>query len=144
MLCSSYSCYESKSTETCAQGRELKHLKALSQAVLQQRSDIELFLLSSLEMVRLCKYRVQHVLLQMHAIPLIICDQKTHWLCCAQVQTEIAKGHKGRREMTTTDASASDTLPAASHIDMRVCFLHCSNYNLCWQLPLHIDVVCNC
>lgn len=34
------------------QGRELKHLKALSQAVIQQRSDIELFLLSSLEMVR--------------------------------------------------------------------------------------------
>lgn len=34
------------------QRRELKHIKALSQAVLQQRTDIELFLLSSLEMVR--------------------------------------------------------------------------------------------
>lgn len=33
-------------------GRELKHLKALSQAVIQQRSDIEVFLLSSLEMVQ--------------------------------------------------------------------------------------------
>ncbi len=35
------------------QGHELRRLKALSQAVLQQRSDIEQFLLSSLEMVRM-------------------------------------------------------------------------------------------
>ena len=34
------------------QRRELRHIKALSQAVLQQRTSIELFLVSSLELVR--------------------------------------------------------------------------------------------
>jgi hypothetical protein len=50
------------------QRRELKHIKALSQAVLQQRTDIELFLLSSLETVSSC--------MQQHACTTcIVCTQ---------------------------------------------------------------------
>jgi hypothetical protein len=47
------------------QRRELRHIKALSQAVLQQRSSIELFLVSSLELVRRCMHH-HTSLQQMH------------------------------------------------------------------------------
>lgn len=105
---------------TDVQGRELKHLKELSQAVLQQRSDIERFLLSSLEMVR--KTFMLHCERHSAARARWLPRDDDAELSDAQVQAEIGKGHKDRRGSTAADTPAppSGVLPAANHVDMRV------------------------